>query len=156
MLVVLDSDSGKVLQSFPISGGVDAAAYESETRLIFTSTRDGIVHVFHEDSPDKFSETETIKTGVGAKTMGLDTRLTNFFWTRRSLHRLPPPLQSSLTPAERRFRELFMCWFTDGDGISPILTRSVRSAVQPAALEKDGTCLLRAPQPNVVSGQRYT
>lgn len=27
MLVVIDADSGKVIQSFPISGGVDAAAY---------------------------------------------------------------------------------------------------------------------------------
>src|SRR5438552_14078945 len=62
MLVVLDSDSGKVLQSFPISAGADAAAYEPETGLVFVSTRDGMVHVFHEDSPDKFSEAETIKT----------------------------------------------------------------------------------------------
>ena len=74
MLVVLDSDNGKVLQSFPISGGVDAAAYDPETGLIFASTREGMLHVFHEDSPDKFSESETIKTEVGAKTMGLDTR----------------------------------------------------------------------------------
>jgi hypothetical protein len=74
MLVVLDSDNGKVLQSFKITGGVDAAAYDPETGLIFVSTRDGFVHVFHEDSPDKFSEAETIKTEVGAKTMGLDTK----------------------------------------------------------------------------------
>jgi DNA-binding beta-propeller fold protein YncE len=79
MLVVLDSDSGKVLQSFPISGGVDAAAYEAETGRVFASTREGMVHVFHEDSPDKFSETETIKTEIGAKTMGLDTTTHKLF-----------------------------------------------------------------------------
>lgn len=79
MLVVLDSDSGSVIQSFPISAGVDAAAYESETGLVFVSTREGIVHVFHEDSPDKFSEIETIKTEYGAKTMGLDTKTHNLF-----------------------------------------------------------------------------
>src|SRR5579863_2345496 len=78
-LVVLDSDSGKVLQAFPISGGVDAAAYDPETGLIFASTREGLVHVFHEDSPDKFSEAETIKTENGAKTMGLDTKTHNLF-----------------------------------------------------------------------------
>jgi DNA-binding beta-propeller fold protein YncE len=78
-LVVLDSDSGKVLQSFPISSGADAAAYEPETGLIFVSTREGMVHVFHEDSPDKFSEAETIKTEFGAKTMGLDTKTHNLF-----------------------------------------------------------------------------
>jgi DNA-binding beta-propeller fold protein YncE len=78
-LVVIDSDSGKVLQSFAISSGVDAAAYDPETGLIFASTREGMVHIFHEDSPDKFSEAETIKTEVGAKTMGLDTKTHKLF-----------------------------------------------------------------------------
>lgn len=79
MLVVLDTDNGKVIQSFPISAGADAAAYEPETGLIFVSTREGIIHVFHEDSPDKFSEAETVKTEFGAKTMGLDTKTHNLF-----------------------------------------------------------------------------
>jgi DNA-binding beta-propeller fold protein YncE len=78
-LVVIDSDSGKVLQSFAIYGGVDAAAYEPETGLIFASTREGMVHIFHEDSPDQFSEAGTIKTEVGAKTMGLDTKTHRVF-----------------------------------------------------------------------------
>lgn len=79
MLVVVDTDSGKVIQSFPISAGADAAAYDAETGLIYVSTRAGIVHVFHEDSPDKFSEAETVKTEYGAKTMGLDTKTHNLF-----------------------------------------------------------------------------
>jgi len=78
-LVVVDSESGKVLQSFPISTGVDAAAYDVETGLLFVSTREGMVHIFHEDSPDKFSEVETVKTEFGAKTMGLDTKTHNIF-----------------------------------------------------------------------------
>jgi len=79
MLVVMDADSGKVIQSFPISGGVDAAAYEPDTGLIFASTRDGMIHIFHEDSPGKFSEVETVKTEFGAKTMGLDTKTHHLF-----------------------------------------------------------------------------
>jgi DNA-binding beta-propeller fold protein YncE len=79
MLVVMDADSGKVIQSFPISAGVDAAAFEPETGLVFASTREGIIHVYHEDSPDKFSEVETVKTEFGAKTMGLDTKTHNLF-----------------------------------------------------------------------------
>jgi DNA-binding beta-propeller fold protein YncE len=91
MLVVLDSDSGKVLQSFPISAGVDAAAYEPETGLLFVSTREGMVHVFHEDSPDKFSEAETIKTEFGAKTMGLDTKTHNLFLDTADFAPAPAP-----------------------------------------------------------------
>ena len=79
MLVVMDADGGKVIQSFPISAGVDAAAYEPETGRIFASTREGMIHIFHQDSPDKFSEIETVKTEFGAKTMGLDTKTHNLF-----------------------------------------------------------------------------
>jgi DNA-binding beta-propeller fold protein YncE len=91
MLVVLDSDSGKVLQSFPISAGADAAAFEPETGLIFVSTRDGMVHIFHEDSPDKFSEAETLKTEYGAKTMGLDTKTHNIFLSTVDFGPAPSP-----------------------------------------------------------------
>jgi DNA-binding beta-propeller fold protein YncE len=90
-LVVLDSDNGKVLQSFPISAGVDAAAFEPETGLLFVSTREGMVHVFHEDSPDKLSETETIKTEFGAKTMGLDTKTHNLFVDTADFGPAPAP-----------------------------------------------------------------
>jgi len=91
MMVVLDSESGKVIQSFPISAGVDAAAYDPETGMVFVSTREGIVHVFHEDSPDKFSEAETIKTEDGAKSMGLDTKTHNLFLDTADFGPAPAP-----------------------------------------------------------------
>ena len=91
MLIMLDSVSGKILQSFPISAGVDAAAYEPETGLLFVSTREGMVHVFHEDSPDKLSEAETIKTEFGAKTMGLDTKTHNLFLDTAEFAPAPAP-----------------------------------------------------------------
>lgn len=97
-LVVVDSDSGKVLASFAISGGVDAAAYEAETGLIFVSTREGFVHVFHEDSPDKFSEAETIKTEVGAKTMGLDTKTHRLFLDTVEFGPAPAPTAQNPHP----------------------------------------------------------
>jgi DNA-binding beta-propeller fold protein YncE len=77
MLVFMNADNGKVVQSFPISAGVDAATYDPETGFVFASTREGMIHIFHEDSPDKFSEVQTVKTEFGAKTMGLDTKTHN-------------------------------------------------------------------------------
>ncbi len=73
-LVVMNADNGKVIQSFPISAGVDANVYESETGLVFSSTREGMIHIFHEDTPDKFSVVATVKTEYGAKTMALDPK----------------------------------------------------------------------------------
>lgn len=77
MLLVIDADSGKVLQSFPISAGVDSTIYDPETRMVFCSTRQGMIHVFHEDSPDKLSVLDDVKTQYGAKTMAMDSRTHN-------------------------------------------------------------------------------
>lgn len=90
-MVVLDSENGKVVQSFPISSGVDAAAFDPETGMVFVSTREGMVHVFHEDSPDKFSDVETIKTEYGAKTMGLDTKTHELFLDTADFGEAPAP-----------------------------------------------------------------
>ncbi|MGH9704019.1 MAG: YncE family protein [Candidatus Acidiferrales bacterium] len=79
MLVVMDADTGKIIQSFPITGGADAAAFEPETNLVFVSTRDGMIHMFHEDAPDKFTAVDAIKTEFGAKTMSLDTKTHHLF-----------------------------------------------------------------------------
>jgi DNA-binding beta-propeller fold protein YncE len=76
-LVLMDADNGKVLQSLPISSGVDANIFEPETGLLFISTRAGKLHIFHEDSPDKLTEVETVKTEYGAKTMNIDTKTHN-------------------------------------------------------------------------------
>ncbi|HTQ59932.1 MAG TPA: hypothetical protein VMI32_06905 [Candidatus Solibacter sp.] len=99
MLVVLDSENGKVIQSFPISGGVDADRFEPSTGRIFVSTREGKVHVFHEDTPNKYSEVETIETEVGAKTMGLDTKTHNVFVDTADF--TPPPAPTAERPHPR-------------------------------------------------------
>ena len=41
------------------------------------STREGTIHIIHEDSPNKFSAVEIVKTEFGAKTMGLDSKTHN-------------------------------------------------------------------------------
>jgi hypothetical protein len=75
----MDADNGKIIQSFPISGGTDAAAFDPGTQMIFVSTREGNIHIFHEDTPDTYSVADTVKTQAGAKTMGLDTKTHELF-----------------------------------------------------------------------------
>jgi hypothetical protein len=88
-LVVMDADNGKVLQSLPISDGADSAAFDPATGLLYVSTKAGKVHIFHEDSPDKLSEIETVSTEFGAKTMALDPQTHNIFLTTSDFG--PPP-----------------------------------------------------------------
>jgi hypothetical protein len=78
-VVMMNADTGKVLQSYPISAGVDANDFEPETGMLFVSTREGMLHIYHEDSPDKLSEVEAIKTEYGAKTLQVDPKTHNIF-----------------------------------------------------------------------------
>jgi len=79
VLAIMDADSGKVLQTFPIGDGVDTNIYEPETGLLFTATREGTLHIFHEDTPDKFSVVETVRTEFGARNMALDHKTHRLF-----------------------------------------------------------------------------
>lgn len=78
-LAIINADSGKVIQTFPIAAGTDAARFDPSSGLIFVSTIAGEVDVFHEDSPDKYTALDPIKTEFGAKTMGLDTKTQKLF-----------------------------------------------------------------------------
>jgi hypothetical protein len=91
VLIVMDADSGKVIQSFPITSGADANIYDTERQLLFVSTREGMIHIFHEDSPDKFSVVDTVKTEYGAKTMALDAKTRNLFLDTSDFGPPPPP-----------------------------------------------------------------
>jgi DNA-binding beta-propeller fold protein YncE len=95
-LVMMDADNGKVIQSFPISAGVDTNIFDPETGMLFVSTREGMIHIFHEDSPDKLSEVETVKTEYGAKTMALDPNNHNLYLVTSDFD--PPAAPSEKQP----------------------------------------------------------
>jgi DNA-binding beta-propeller fold protein YncE len=69
---VINTDTGKLVATFPIGARVDAAAFDSGTKLAFSSNGDGTLTVVHEDSPDKFSVVENVPTQFGARTIALD------------------------------------------------------------------------------------
>jgi DNA-binding beta-propeller fold protein YncE len=95
ILAIMNADSGKVLQSFPITTGVDTIIYDADSGLLYASTREAI-HIFHEDTPEKFTEVEAVKTEFGAKTMGLDTRTHRIFVDTADFG--PPPPASPADP----------------------------------------------------------
>jgi DNA-binding beta-propeller fold protein YncE len=74
---VLNADNGKVVFTAPIGERVDAGAFDAKTRLVYFSTGDGKVFVFHQDSADQYSLSQEITTLKGAKTMGYDAKTRN-------------------------------------------------------------------------------
>jgi len=79
VMAVVDSESGKVVTTLPIGDHVDATAFDEDSRLIFLSNGEGTISVIHQDSPDKYSAVETVKTLPKAKTMALDPKTHELF-----------------------------------------------------------------------------
>ncbi len=100
-LVMMNADSGKIIQSLPISGGVDGSVYEAATALLFVSTRDGKAHIFHEDSADKLTEVETLNTEYGAGTIGIDPKTHNLFLTTADFGPMPAPTKEDPHPERK-------------------------------------------------------
>jgi YVTN family beta-propeller protein len=78
-LAVLNADTGKIVATAPIGERVDASAFDPSSKLVFLSTGDGKVFVFHQDSPDAYSLAQEIVTVKGAKTMGYDPKTKNIY-----------------------------------------------------------------------------
>jgi YVTN family beta-propeller protein len=74
MMVMLDTDSGKVVDTIPIGAGVDGCAFDAARQLAFASCGDGTTIIAREEAPDKLTVLQTLKTERGARTMALDPK----------------------------------------------------------------------------------
>jgi YVTN family beta-propeller protein len=79
VMAVMNADTGQVVATLPIGDRVDATAFDTETKLIFNSNGEGTVTVIRQDSPDKYSVVETVKTLPRARTMALDPKTHQLF-----------------------------------------------------------------------------
>jgi YVTN family beta-propeller protein len=74
LMVMMDSETGKVVASVPIGDGVDANAFDPGTKYAFASCRDGTVTIVREDALDKLTVVQTLATAQGSRTMALDPK----------------------------------------------------------------------------------
>jgi DNA-binding beta-propeller fold protein YncE len=74
VMTVLDAVSGKLVATVPIGKRPDAAVFDPETRLVFSSNGDGTLTVVHQNSVDKYTVVQTVPTAVGARTLTLDPK----------------------------------------------------------------------------------
>ena len=79
VMAVMNADTGKVIATLPIGDHVDATAFDADSRLIFNSNGEGTITVIHQDSPDKYSVVENVKTSPKAKTLALDPKTHRLF-----------------------------------------------------------------------------
>ena len=97
-MVVVDADTGKIVATLPIGGGVDGNAFDPETMLAFSSNGEGNLTVVHEDSPEKFTVAETVPTAKGARTMTLDPETHKVYVVTAKFGPAPKPTADTPQP----------------------------------------------------------
>src|SRR5947209_19116101 len=73
-MAVTDADTGKQVAKVAIGEDPDAAGYDSEKKLVFSSNSEGTLTVVKEESPDKYTVLQNVKTEERARTMALDPK----------------------------------------------------------------------------------
>jgi DNA-binding beta-propeller fold protein YncE len=104
--VVINADTGKVVVSMPIGGGTDGVAFDAGTGDVFFTCRDagdgmGVVNIFHEDSPDKYTKVADVKYMYGARTIALDPKTHHIFSIGATKNDPVPPTPQNKNPRPR-------------------------------------------------------
>jgi len=73
LMMVVDSDSGRIVAELPIGKGSDAIAYDPKRKRVFSPNgADGTLTIFQQTSPDAYQFLETLPTAVSGRTMAVD------------------------------------------------------------------------------------
>ena len=89
MMVMLDTETGKVIATVPIGAGVDGCAFDDSTQLAFASCSDGTTTIAKEETPQRLAVVQTLKTERGARTMAIDPKTHRIYLPTAQFQ--PPP-----------------------------------------------------------------
>ena len=92
MMVMLDTETGKVIGNVPIGAGVDGCAFDEATQLAFASCGDGTTTIAKEETPEKLAVVQTLKTEPRARTIALDSKTHRIYLPSAQFQ--PPPTPS--------------------------------------------------------------
>lgn len=99
IMAIVDSKTGKVVQTVPIGKGVDANVYDAKLALAFSSNGgDGTLTVVRK-SKDAYVVVENAPTARGARTMALDEKTHHIFLATAQFG--PPPAATPERPNPR-------------------------------------------------------
>ena len=89
LMTMLDTETGKVVATVPIGAGVDGCAFDDATQLAFASCGDGSTTIAKEETSQKLTIIQTLKTERGARTIALDPQTHRIYLPTAQFH--PPP-----------------------------------------------------------------
>ena len=96
LMAVVNADTGAVVATVPIGDGPDAAAFDPETQLAFSSNGGGSLTIVKDEGKDHYTAVQSVRTEKGARTMALDEKTHAVFLSAAKLG--PPPQPTSDNP----------------------------------------------------------
>ncbi len=97
-VVVLDSDTGKVVATVASGEDPDGLAYDAKAGFIFTSNPDGTMSVIKQESADKYTALPAVTTAVGAKTITIDSSTGRLYLSAPKFGPKPAPVKGGRPP----------------------------------------------------------
>jgi len=76
--VMVDAETGKVLQTFKVGGQVDGAAFDARRKLAYVSSGEGILTILAEE-PSGFQVLQDFQTVEGSRTLTVDEKTGTIF-----------------------------------------------------------------------------
>lgn len=91
LMAVVNTDSGKVVATPAIGTGADAAAYDAELGLAFSSNGEGTLTVIRQEGPDTYTVVSEVPTKKSARTMALDEKTHRLYLPAADFSPAPAP-----------------------------------------------------------------
>lgn len=96
LVFVVDAHTGAILDKVPTGAGTDAAAFDSDRKLAFSSNGEGTLTVVRQGKGGKYEVVENDPTQRGARTMAFDPRTHRIFTVTAELG---PPAEGQRRPS---------------------------------------------------------
>jgi DNA-binding beta-propeller fold protein YncE len=95
-MVILDTQSGKVIASPTVGEGADGVAFDAAHQLVFSSNGEsGTLSVIGASAPTGYRAIQTVPTKLGARTMALDPASGTVYTVSAALGPKPPASPSN-------------------------------------------------------------
>jgi len=100
LIVIVDSESGKVITTLPIGDGCDGVKFDPELKRIYTSNGEGTMTIIQEEDANTFKVIENLPTQSGARTLVVSLKTHHIYLPTAEF--LPAPEATKDNPHPRK------------------------------------------------------
>jgi DNA-binding beta-propeller fold protein YncE len=98
LMIILDSDNGKIIAQVPIGKRVDGAVFDPSSKCAISSNGEGTITIVKEFSANEFKVEETVRTEVGARTITYDPKTHHVFLSTAQYGAVPAATSENPNP----------------------------------------------------------